>query len=127
MDLNKLASRLDHIAPFHVMELAKMASELERDGRSIIHMGIGEPDFTAPAPVIEAATRAMADGKMQYTAATGLPALRRAISDHYRTVYGLEVAPERIVVTAGASAALLLACAALVEPGAEVLMPDPSY
>ena len=127
MDLNRLASRLDHIAPFHVMELAKMASELERAGRSIIHMGIGEPDFTAPAPVIEAATRAMADGKLQYTAATGLPALREAISDHYRTVYGLDVAPERIVVTAGASAALLLACAALVEPGAEVLMPDPSY
>jgi len=127
MDLTHLASRLDHIAPFHVMELAKMASELERDGRSIIHMGIGEPDFTAPAPVIEAATRAMADGKLQYTAATGLPALRRAISDHYRTVYGLDIAPERIVVTAGASAALLLACAALVEPGAEVLMPDPSY
>ena len=127
MDLNRLASRLDHIAPFHVMELAKMASELERDGRSIIHMGIGEPDFTAPAPVIEAATRAMTDGKLQYTAATGLPALRRAISDHYRTAYGLEVAPECIIVTAGASAALLLACAALVEPGAEVLMPDPSY
>jgi aspartate/methionine/tyrosine aminotransferase len=127
MDLQRLASRLDHIAPFHVMELAKMASELEREGRSIIHMGIGEPDFTAPAPVIEAATRAMADGKLQYTAATGLPALRRTISDHYRTVYGLDVAPERIVVTAGASAALLLACAALVEPGAEVLMPDPSY
>jgi aspartate/methionine/tyrosine aminotransferase len=127
MDLNRLASRLDHIAPFHVMELAKMASELERDGRSIIHMGIGEPDFTAPAPVIEAATRAMADGTLQYTAATGLPALRQAISDHYRAVYGLDVAAERIIVTAGASAALLLACAALVEPGAEVLMPDPSY
>jgi aspartate/methionine/tyrosine aminotransferase len=127
MDLNRLASRLDHIAPFHVMELAKMASELERDGRSIIHMGIGEPDFTAPAPVIEAATRAMTDGKMQYTAATGLPALRQAISDHYRSEYGLDVGPERIIVTAGASAALLLACAALVEPGAEVLMPDPSY
>ena len=127
MDLNRLASRLDHIAPFHVMELAKMANELERQGRSIIHMGIGEPDFTAPAPVIEAATRAMADGKLQYTAATGLPALRLAIASHYRQVYGLDVAPERIIVTAGASAALLLACAALVEPGAEVLMPDPSY
>ena len=127
MDLNRLASRLGHIAPFHVMELAKMAGELERQGRSIIHMGIGEPDFTAPAPVIEAATRAMADGKLQYTAATGLPALRLAIATHYRQVYGLDVAPERIIVTAGASAALLLACAALVEPGAEVLMPDPSY
>ena len=127
MDLNHLASRLDHIAPFHVMELAKMATELERQGRSIIHMGIGEPDFTAAPPVIEAATHAMSDGRLQYTAATGIPALREAISAHYRRVYGLDVAPARIIITAGASAALLLACAALVEPGAEVLMPDPSY
>lgn len=122
-----LASRLANIAPFHVMELAKKATELERQGRSIIHMGIGEPDFTAAQPVIDAATRAMADGKMQYTSATGIPALREAISAHYQRVYGLSIAPSRIIVTAGASAALLLACAALVEKGAEVLMPDPSY
>lgn len=127
MDFSGLASRLDKIAPFHVMELAKMAAELEHAGRSIIHMGIGEPDFTAPPPVIDAATRAMADGRMQYTAATGLPALRRAIATHYATEYGVDVDPSRIVVTAGASAALVLACAALVEKGAEVLMPDPSY
>ncbi|HYD59236.1 MAG TPA: pyridoxal phosphate-dependent aminotransferase [Noviherbaspirillum sp.] len=122
-----LASRLANIAPFHVMELAKMATELERQGRSIIHMGIGEPDFTAAPPVIEAAARAMADGKLQYTSAVGIPALREAISAHYQRVYGLQIAPSRIIVTAGASAALLLACAALVEKGAEVLMPDPSY
>lgn len=122
-----LASRLANIAPFHVMELAKKATELERQGRSIIHMGIGEPDFTAARPVIDAATRAMADGKMQYTSATGIPALREAIAAHYQRVYGLNIAPSRIIVTAGASAALLLACAALVEKGAEVLMPDPSY
>jgi aspartate/methionine/tyrosine aminotransferase len=122
-----LASRLDNIAPFHVMELAKMAAALEKQGRNIIHMGIGEPDFTAAPAVIEAATRAMSDGKMQYTAATGVPALREAIAAHYKKVYGLDIAPARIVVTAGASAALLLACAALVNPGDEVLMPDPSY
>jgi aspartate/methionine/tyrosine aminotransferase len=127
MNFTRLASRLDNIAPFHVMELAKMAAELEKQGRHIIHMGIGEPDFTAAPPVVEAATRAMADGKMQYTSATGIPALRHAISAHYQRVYGLDVAPSRIIVTAGASAALLLACAALVEKGAEVLMPDPSY
>lgn len=127
MSLNELASRLNNIAPFHVMELAKKAAVLEKQGRHIIHMGIGEPDFTAPPAVVEAATRAMADGKMQYTSATGLPQLRQAISGHYRSVYGLDIAPERIVVTAGASAALLLACAALVEKGAQVLMPDPSY
>lgn len=122
-----LASRLANIAPFHVMEIAKMAAALERQGRHIIHMGIGEPDFVAAAPVMEAAARAMANGDMQYTSATGLPALREAISAHYLKEYRLNVAPSRIVVTAGASAALLLACAALVEKGAEVLMPDPCY
>lgn len=127
MTFSHLASRLDNIAPFHVMELAKMAAALEQQGRHIIHMGIGEPDFTAAPLVIEAAARAMADGKMQYTSATGLPALRAAISAHYHQAFDLDVAPERIIVTAGASAALLLACAALVEKGSEVLMPDPSY
>ncbi len=127
MNLSHLASRLENIAPFHAMEVAKRASELERQGRSIISMGIGEPDFTAAAPVIEAAARAMADGKMQYTSAVGIAALREAIAAHYHNIYGLDIAPSRIIVTAGASAALLLACAALVEKGAEVLMPDPSY
>lgn len=122
-----LASRLANIAPFHVMELAKMATELERQGRHIIHMGIGEPDFTAAPAVIEAAARAMSDGKLQYTPATGIPALREAIAAHYQRVYGLHISPARIIVTAGASAALLLACAALVEKDTEVLMPDPSY
>ncbi len=124
---HKLAGRLQNIAPFHVMELAKMAATLEKEGRSIINMGIGEPDFTAAPDVIEAAAHAMASGRMQYTPATGIPALRTAISHYYAQHYQLEVDPARIVVTAGASAALLLACAALVEPGSEVLMPDPCY
>ena len=122
-----LASRLDQIAPFHVMELIKMAAELEQAGKSIIHMGIGEPDFSAAQPVLNAAAAALAAGKTRYTPATGLPELRRAISQHYHQTYGLDIAPERIIVTAGASAALLLACAALVERDSEVLMPDPSY
>ncbi|MES2039985.1 MAG: pyridoxal phosphate-dependent aminotransferase [Pseudomonadota bacterium] len=122
-----LAARLDNIAPFHVMELMKMAAELEKQGRHLIHMGIGEPDFTAPQAVIDAAAKAMAAGRLQYTSALGLPALRSAISQHYRDVFDLDVPASRIIVTAGASAALLLACAALVEPGREVLMPDPCY
>ena len=122
-----LASRLLNISPFHVMELAKMAARLEQEGRHIIHMGIGEPDFTAPQPVIDAAVVAMSDGHLTYTPALGIPALREAISQHYLDVYQLTVPASRIVVTAGAYAALLLACAALVEPGAEVLMPDPCY
>jgi aspartate/methionine/tyrosine aminotransferase len=124
---NNLASRLDHIAPFHVMELMKMASALEEQGRHLIHMGIGEPDFTAPQTVIDAAAKAMADGRLQYTSALGLPALREAIATYYLQQYGLTIPASRIIVTAGASAALLLACAALVEPGKEVLMPDPCY
>ena len=127
MHIAQLAARVGEIAPFHVMELAKMATELEQQGRSIIHMGIGEPDFTAAPAVVAAATRAMQDGQMQYTSATGLPALRQQISAHYSRVYGLDIAAERIIITAGASAALVLACAALVEKNAGVLMPDPSY
>ena len=104
-----------------------MAAELEKQGRHIIHMGIGEPDFTAPQMVIDAAILAMNAGHLQYTSALGIPAFREAISLHYLNRYQLKVPASRIVVTAGASAALLLACAALVEPGAEVLMSDPSY
>ena len=125
--LVRLAARVDAIQPFYVMELAKEAAQLERQGRDIIHMGIGEPDFTAPEPVVEAAVSAMRRGVTQYTSALGLPALREAIAGHYQQVYGITVDPARIVVTAGASAALLLACAALVDRDDEVLMPDPSY
>ncbi|GAA7762304.1 MULTISPECIES: pyridoxal phosphate-dependent aminotransferase [Cupriavidus] len=129
MDLQRLAtaSRLANIDAFHVMELAKQAAELERAGRHIIHMGIGEPDFTAAAPVIHAAEAAMRRGVTQYTGALGIHALREAIAGYYKTAYGIDVPARRVIVTAGASGALLLACAVLVEIGAEVLMPDPSY
>ncbi|CAB3712475.1 pyridoxal phosphate-dependent aminotransferase [Trinickia soli] len=125
--LIKLASRVDAIAPFYVMELAKEARQLELAGRHIIHMGIGEPDFTAPEPVVEAAAQALRRGVTQYTGALGIAPLREAISAYYQSTYGLNVEPSRIVITAGASAALLLACAALVDRDDEVLMPDPSY
>ena len=129
MDLQRLAtaSRLANIDAFHVMELAKQAAELERAGRHIIHMGIGEPDFTAAAPVVHAAEAAMRRGVTQYTGALGIHALREAIAGYYKTAYGIDIPERRVIVTAGASGALLLACAVLVEIGAEVLMPDPSY
>ncbi|CAN0618895.1 Aminotransferase [Burkholderia multivorans] len=125
--LMTLAARVDAIQPFYVMELMKEAQRLEAAGRDIIHMGIGEPDFTAPEPVVEAAAAALRRGVTQYTSALGLAPLREAIAAHYARAYGLTVSPERIVVTAGASAALLLACLALVGRDDEVLMPDPSY
>lgn len=121
------AARTRSIEPFYVMEVVKEAARLEASGASVIHMSIGEPDFTAPAPVQRAAIEAIGKGATQYTPALGIRPLRRAIADWYAARYGLEVDPERVVVTAGASAALLLAFAALVERDSEVLMPDPTY
>ncbi len=131
----KLAGRLGHIEPFYVMECAKAAVRIARSpacdpargGEPMIFLNIGEPDFTAPPQVQAAADRAMREGRTQYTDATGLPALRERISEWYATRFGLSIAPRRIVVTAGASAALQLACLALVDRDDEVLLPDPSY
>ena len=131
----KLAARLDHIEPFYVMECAKAAQEIARGplcdpaqgGRPMIYLNIGEPDFTAAPAVVAAAERCMRQGRTQYTQATGLPALREAIARWYGTRFGIDVAASRIVVTAGASAALQLATLALVDGGDELLLPDPSY
>ncbi len=134
-DEMKLARRLDHVEPFYVMECAKaaalIAASAECDprlgGEPMIFLNIGEPDFTAPPPVVAAAEAAIRAGRSQYTEATGLPALREALSGWYAQRFGLDIPARRIVVTAGASAALQLACLALFEAGDEVLMPDPSY
>lgn len=131
----KTAGRLEHIEPFYVMEFAKAADTLARSpacdpaqgGQAMIFMNIGEPDFTAVPAVQRAAERCLQNGLTQYTQATGLPALRERIAAWYGTHFGIQVARERIVVTAGASAALQLVCLALFEAGDEVLMPDPSY
>lgn len=122
-----LAARTARINPFYVMEIVKAAAQLEAAGRSVIHMSIGEPDFTAPPSVQEAARRAIAEGDTAYTPALGLSSLRESISAHYERAYGVRIDAARIAITAGASGALLLAMAALVERGDEVLMPDPSY
>ncbi|MCS7101780.1 MAG: pyridoxal phosphate-dependent aminotransferase [Burkholderiaceae bacterium] len=121
------AARVARIAPFYVMEIMKEAARLQAAGQSIVHLSIGEPDFTAPAPVLRAAEAALAAGQLQYTPAAGLPALRAAIAADYARVFGVALDPDRILVTAGASGALLLAFAALVERDVEVLMPDPTY
>jgi aspartate/methionine/tyrosine aminotransferase len=131
----RTAQRLDHIEPFYVMECAKAAERISRSpvcdpaqgGRPMIFLNIGEPDFGAAPLVQEAAVRCLAEGRTQYTAATGLPALRERIAAWYGTRFGVVVDPARIVVTAGASAALQLVTLALFQRGDEVLMPDPSY
>ncbi len=122
-----IAKRMADIEPFHVMELMAQAKALEAQGRDIIHMEVGEPDFPTPQPVIEAAQRFIAGGQVFYTHALGLPQLREAIAGFYAERYGVAVDPARIVVTAGASGALLLALAALISPGDEWLLPDPGY
>jgi len=122
-----LAQRLAHIEPFHVMEIASHARALEAGGRDVIHMEIGEPDFPTPQPVVDAAQAFLAKGQIYYTSALGIRALRETISGHYKRVYGLDVAPERIIVTAGGSAALLLTCALVVDRDDEILLTDPSY
>lgn len=121
------ASRLANIAPFHVMELLTRARVLEAEGRDIIHMEVGEPDFPTPAPIIAAAQKAIASGRMYYTPALGLPELREAVAEFYATRYGVTVPASRIAITAGASGALSLALACLVEPGGEWLLTDPGY
>ncbi|HUF82748.1 MAG TPA: aminotransferase class I/II-fold pyridoxal phosphate-dependent enzyme, partial [Burkholderiales bacterium] len=123
----RIARRMSAIEPFHVMALLARARELEAQGRSIVHMEIGEPDFPTPEPVIRAGIRALEKGEVFYTPTPGLPALREAIAGYYRTRYGVAVSPSRILVTTGSSAALMLACAALVNPGDEVLLADPGY
>ncbi len=121
------ARRMADIAPFYVMALLARAKELEAAGRSIIHMEIGEPDFPSAAPIIAAGQRALAEGRTRYTAAAGLPELRQAIRDHYRNRYGVEVPTRRILITPGASGALQLATAVLINPGDRVLLTDPGY
>ena len=121
------ASRLAHIAPFHVMELLARAKALEADGRDIVHMEVGEPDFPTPEPIVAAAQAQIASGRIFYTPALGLPELRSAIARFYRTRYGVSIPASRIVVTAGASGALLLAMACLAEAGSEWLLSDPGY
>lgn len=121
-------SRRSHeIAPFHVMSLLARANALEQAGHDVIHLEIGEPDFTTAEPVIRAGQAALAAGHTRYTAARGLPALREAIAGFYADRYRLQIDPERILVTPGGSGALLLASSLLVDPGRHWLLADPGY
>jgi aspartate/methionine/tyrosine aminotransferase len=109
------------------MDVLSRAQALERAGRRVVHMEIGEPDFTAPAPVVEAGIRAMRDGRTAYTATLGLNSLRQAIAAHYAKRFSVEVDPDRIAITSGASGGLLTIAALYVDAGDEILVPDPGY
>lgn len=124
---HQFADRLKEIEPFRVVEVLGRATELERAGRDIVHLAAGEPDFPTVQPIVEAGQRALAAGYTQYSQASGIPELKSALSDYYRTEYGLDIAPRRILVTPGASGALLLLSALLLNPGESMLLPDPGY
>lgn len=109
------------------MDVLSRAHALEAAGRHVVHMEIGEPDFTAPAPVVEAGVRALRDGLTAYTATLGLPKLRQAIAGHYASKFSTQVDPSRIAVTSGASGGLLALAALYVDAGDEILVPDPGY
>lgn len=122
-----IAARMNDIQPFHVMALLGRARELEAEGRDIVHMEIGEPDFITAQPIIDAGIRALQNGQTHYTPSTGLPALREAVSRFYQQRYHIDVPASRIVITPGASGALQLIFNTLINPGDSVLMADPGY
>jgi aspartate/methionine/tyrosine aminotransferase len=122
-----ISQRSKDITPFHVMDILAQAKKLELQGEDIIHMEVGEPDFTTPQPIIDAGIAALKSGQTHYTPALGLPELRNAISDWYQQCYQVNISPERIVITPGASGALLLVMGALLDRDQKVLLADPGY
>lgn len=122
-----LTSATRDITSFLVMDILERAAAMERQGARVIHMEVGEPDFDTPPAVTEAAVKALRDGKTHYTHSQGLIELREAICGHYHEEYGVEVSPERVFVTNGTSPAMFVAFGALIEPGDEVIVSDPSY
>ncbi|MBI5751328.1 MAG: pyridoxal phosphate-dependent aminotransferase [Hydrogenophilales bacterium] len=122
-----ISARALEIEAFRVMDILAQAWALEAQGRDIVHMEIGEPDFPTPEPIIAAGIEALKAGHTYYTPALGLPQLREAIAAFYAARYGVTISPNRVVVTPGSSGALLLTLAVLLNPGDEVLLTDPGY
>jgi (5-formylfuran-3-yl)methyl phosphate transaminase len=123
----KVAERAEKIPPFIVMDILEKAHEMEKQGRSIIHLEIGEPDFPTPPCICDAASEAICGGKTHYTHSLGIPELREAICGHYFSRYGVRITPDRIVVTSGTSPALFMLFSTLLERGDEIILSDPHY
>jgi len=123
----EFARRAMEIEPFLVMEVLERAQELERAGRSIIHLEVGEPDFQTPPEIVAAGAEALARGETHYTHSLGLAELREAIARRYKQQYGVTVSADQVLVTMGSSPAFLYLFAALAEPGAEILAATPHY
>ena len=115
------------IPPFLVMEILERAQELERQGRDIIHLEVGEPDFPTPDCIKEAAYRALRDGETHYSASVGILPLREAVCEYFHSRYGVGIMPDRIVITSGTSPGILLALSSMLGEGDEVILPNPHY
>lgn len=126
-DIATLSEKARKLPPFIVMEVLERAQELERSGRNIIHLEVGEPDFPTPSHICEAASKALQAGETRYTHSLGLLQLREAIAESYNQKFGLSISADRIIVTSGTSPALLLLFMGLLEPGSEVVMSNPYY
>jgi aspartate/methionine/tyrosine aminotransferase len=122
-----LSRRAAGVRPFYVMDLLARAKQLESEGRSVLHLEVGEPDFATPRPIIDAGIRALRQLKTHYTPALGLPELRALIADYYQQKFHVDIDARRIIITPGASGALQLALSALVDTGENVLLTDPGY
>lgn len=125
--MSQLANRVEQISPFQVMAILGRAKEIQAQGVDVIHLEVGEPDFVASEAVKNAGVDAIEQGLTGYTSATGLPQLKQKIAAHYQDKYQVEVDPNRIIVTPGASGALQLLASLMVDAGKNVLMPDPCY
>lgn len=123
----KLSRHVADMQPFHALAFGQRADAMEAAGQHVVALSIGEPDFGAPSAVREAMLDVMDGRSLPYTSAFGLPALREAISGFYRDRHGVDVDPARIAITSGASCALVMATAATVDDGDEVILADPSY
>jgi len=127
MRLVKMRNTVVDMPPFYAMEVMERAQELERQGRSIIHLEVGEPDFPTPSCITEAAVKAIREGKIYYTASVGLLELREAIAEHFLQKYDVSVSLDQVIVTNGCSPGLLITFSALLEEGDDVIISNPHY
>jgi aspartate/methionine/tyrosine aminotransferase len=127
MNIAKVSDRVERVSPFYVMDIMSKAKALEEAGREIVHLEVGEPDFATPKPILQAAKKFLDIGNVHYTKAQGLPKLRDKIADYYRQEYDVNISADRIFITPGASGALTVALATLLDEGDEVLTCDPGY
>jgi aspartate/methionine/tyrosine aminotransferase len=122
-----ISEKAKHITPFIVMEVLERASVLEKAGKNIIHLEVGEPDFDIPACVLRASTEAMKEGRTHYTHSLGDPELRQEICNNYVKNYNVHISPEQVIITSGTSPAILMVLFALCNPDDEIILSDPGY